>query len=176
MKYKKIDELKYLFESPCFFLANYFSELRRQIDICAERLISAAVIVNTNQSDFNQIRNGMLQRIESFESNCLNSFKKQTRQRIAESADSIKKIESDFDLKCDKELIELIDDLIYKLNKILYLNYTYFFLDSNEPDQFGYLVIINEYLQPSTVCSLTEYNSVLVSIIRNKFLSKYYFF
>ena len=158
MKYKKIDELKYLFESPCFFLANYFSELRCQIDICAERLISTGCSPSetTDPTDFNQIRNGMLQRIDSFEINCLNSFKKQTKQRIVESADSIKKIESDFDLKCDKELIELIDDLIYKLNKLLYLNYTYFFLSSNDPDQFGYLVIVNEYLQPSTVSSIIE--------------------
>lgn len=159
MKYKKIDELKFLFASPCFFLANYFQELRRQIDICTEKLLVSAQCSSNEprRSELNQIRNGMLQRIDSFEKQCLNSFKKQTKQRIVESADSIKKVESDFDLKCDTELIELIDDLIYKLNKVLFLNSTFFFINNNNDcNQFGYLVIVNEYLHPVTIASIVE--------------------
>lgn len=154
--YKKLDDLKYLFESPCFFLANYYSELRNKIDLATEYLLSANT-ANNNQNlndDLNQTRNELIQRINSHENLCLINYKKNVKNLRNDLSDSIKTVESSIDSKDVHEITQSIDELKFKLNKLLFLNKSYLFLKRIK--SLGKLVVINEYLEQSVINSLTE--------------------
>jgi hypothetical protein len=149
---KRLNDLKYKFEVPCFFISNYFSDLRTKIDYSTEYLI-ASQFENTDK--LNLLRNDFLLKLDEHERLCLNqnNNNKSRSNRFKNLLDELNNINDNNDNNMDRiTRIQQIDDLDLKLNKILFLNKTFIFL--KDLKNVGSLVIVNEYL-----------NSIVVNLI-----------
>jgi len=148
---KRLNDLKYRFEMPCYFIANYFSDLRTKIDYSIEYLIALSL---DHADKLNQIRNEFIQILDDHERLCL---QQNPKRKIKHLLDELNKF-SDYDDDADDErnnkddnniLVAKIDAFDLKLNKILFLNKSFIFLKNLT--NVGSFIIVNEYLDSNVV-------------------------
>lgn len=180
-----LEALKYLINYPNLYLYDYFSELRRSVDLAAaEKLLKS----NDNLLLIDQYID-IIERINLFEKNCLqfiptNEFNSDIK------ADSIRIIQLiEFELDNSNTDIHHIHDLIYeetyKLKNILFLNQTIEFIQENNSEvtnlfslmdtnvSIGKLVIVkNQYFSTKGLSLVTKYFFYLLKFL---FLKTYSF-
>jgi Leucine-rich repeat (LRR) protein len=145
----QIDELKQMQNFPRFYLSNYFDELKNEIDI-------KYAVEQDEQAKYLEI----IKNIELFEqdayknSKSFNTFDKE-----------IKLIEDKLNDSNLNEITQLIDELKYKIEKILFSNKSIFFYDLVYND-YSFLIIINdEYIRKN---NCVEYYYMLKLLTKNK--------
>ena len=145
----QIDELKQMQNFPRFYLSNYFDELKNEIDL-------KYAVEQDEQVKYLEI----IKNIESFEQEAykkcksFNTFDKE-----------IKSIEDKLNDSNLNEITQLIDELKYKIEKILFSNKSIFFYDLVYND-YSFLIIINdEYIRKN---NCVEYYYMLKLLTKNK--------
>ena len=124
----QIDELKQMQKFPRFYLSNFFDELKNQIDL------KYAVKKNEQNKYIEIIKN-----IELFEQD---AYKKSKSFNTFDN--EIKSIEYKLNDSNFTELAELIDELKFKIERVLFSNKTIFFYEKEKE----FLIIINdEYIR-----------------------------
>jgi hypothetical protein len=144
---KNFEKLKQIFQFPRFYLSEYFTNLKTEVDLAFSLEEQQA----DDRTEFKKNWVDMIQRIENFEQECFK--KKKTNVFNDVISDQVKFIElnlNDFNL----DIQSLIDETIYKIEKELFLNKTLIFLDEskcqtdilqnfNTENTVGKLVFIN---------------------------------
>ena len=75
---KDLDELKTLFQLPRLYMSNFFSDLKRDIDLASVKHAAAANLNNNNNDNLEQTNllkkawTDIIQRVDTFESECFN--------------------------------------------------------------------------------------------------------
>lgn len=152
-----LDNLKSLFTCKRLYLAEYFLELRNQIDLKVNK------IIELNETNREEITKNWLQIIEfinSYEKQCFktcsnNKFSNEITLQVNTAIELIESKINNSNIDLDDETFELItdqiDDHIYenilKLERIIFLNKTIFYLESTDIEpSFGKLIfVINDH-------------------------------
>ncbi len=166
---KDLDELKTLFQLPRLYMSNFFSDLKRDIDLASVKHAAAANLNNNNNDNLEQTNllkkawTDIIQRVDTFESECFNLLRtnKFSSEITNELNETIKLIEDKLNNLVYREdvidLSEIIYENIYKLEKIIFQNKTITFIDKlqcklyelfNEMDAkiaFGKLLVVENY-------------------------------
>ena len=121
---KDLEEPKDIIEFPRLYLANYFSELRNEVDkefifILMHHHGDEQIKTNLNQS-----WQKMIEHINSFEEQCIN-----TTVDLTENEERINSIETTLN-ESTESIQEMIDIEEYSLMKLLFQNKTIFYLDA----------------------------------------------
>jgi hypothetical protein len=144
---KRLNDLKYRLEMPCYFIANYFSDLRTKIDYSIEYLIALSF---EHADEFNLSRNEFIQILDEHERLCLQQNPKRKIKHLLSELDKINDYNDDErNNKDDNSLVAKIDAFDLKLNKILFLNKSFIFLKNLT--NVGSFIIVNEYLDSNVV-------------------------
>jgi Leucine-rich repeat (LRR) protein len=146
---KQIDELKQMQKFPKFYLSKYFDDLKNEIDL-------KYAVKQDEQVKYIEI----IKNIELFEQD---AYKKS--QSFNTFDKEIKLIEDKLNDSNLTELAQLIDELKYKIEKILFSNKSIFFYDIVYND-YSFLIIINdEYIRKN---NCVEYYYMLKLLTKNK--------
>jgi len=146
---KQIDELKQMQQFPRFHLSKYFDEIKAQVDIkYASKLTAQVEYSQFSQS--NKYKDKYLEiisNIESFEKEAYNNSKS-----INSFDNEIKLIEEKLNNSSNNltSITKLIDEVKYKIEKILFSNKSILFIDDAQSGFFyeSFLLIIDdEYIQ-----------------------------
>lgn len=136
----KLDNLKTICDLPRLYLANYFADLRTQVDLC---------FAQSSGEDSKEVWQKMIEKIESFENECL---KKVTETDFSDTNNRLNELEAQLTIKNYlKEQLDQLELEEYKILSKLFSGQTIFFLDSNKHKTIFFatpkLVIIqNEYI------------------------------
>ena len=143
---KRLNDLKYRFEMPCYFIANYFSDLRTKIDYSIEYLIALSL---DHADKLNQIRNEFIQILDDHERLCLQQNPKRKIKHLLDELNKISDYDDD-DERNNKDdnniLVAKIDAFDLKLNKILFLNKSFIFLKNLSFSYFELSITVSSRL------------------------------
>jgi hypothetical protein len=152
-----LDELKFIFKIPKLFLANFFLDLRSQVD---------AYFVKQQQK--NGIWIDLINRINIFERDCLKNTIKKVIDRNQFIEKEFQSIELAIKrLNCNNEKIqERIEILGHRIESYLFNNRTIAFMENyawneNNTNEKFLLVINDEYLSKKSVFSLNDGSFIL---------------
>ena len=152
---ESLEKLKLLFKTPRLFLANYFTDLKTEID----EYFVQKLIDSKNKDDINIQWVEIIKRIELFENDCYksmptNNFNKEFTNEINQTISQIEsKIENlNEPYSCEK-LENSIEKLEYKIKKKLFRNCTFIFFKNYEQKNF-LLIISNEYFNKKNFTSI----------------------
>lgn len=159
---KDLDALKSLFQLPRLYLSDFFTDLKRDIDLAVMQHGLNINRDNTEQHNtLSKVWVSMVDRVCQFENECyqkcrLNKFNPNVNKELSETITLIETKLQNLTTKEDaKEINELIYDNVYQLEKIIFINKTITFVDKkicklcelfNEMDvkiTFGKLLIVN---------------------------------
>ena len=121
---KDLEELKDIIEFSRLYLANYFSELRNEVD---KEFISILMHHHGDEqikTNLNQSWKKMIEHINSFEEQCIN-----TTVDLTENEERINSIETTLN-ESTESIQEMIDIEEYSLMKLLFQNKTIVYLDA----------------------------------------------
>lgn len=157
-----------MFLFPVEFLTNHFKILKTKIDYAALNLLATCYNYK-NQVKINETWDLICYKLKIYEKECIsNCLLNLTDELSNEITDKIKLIEIkmnsiliDYNLKHFKDLEQIISDVIYRLQKFLFLNKSYLFVEKKSNNNyvknidmntfFGKLICItNEYLSKSS--------------------------
>jgi len=132
---QKIEKLKSMQSNPKYYLSLHFHKLRTQVDFKYLNILIA-------NKDYGEIIN----KIESFEQDALSNLDDKLIETYKSEIESIEKKLNDCSNLADINI--LIDELIYQIEKTLFSNKSFFFID-NAQSQFSFapnsfLLIINK--------------------------------
>jgi len=141
---KNVQDFKMSYESPRLYLDNYFSDTRNRVDIEAELKIIKFNADSNVHDKINQIRQGMINKIDSFEEECIQNFRKQSEliSQFSRKISNLIKTEN----KGDEQMIE---NIFLEFKQILFLNRALHFFVSNQSqsemskENFGKLLHID---------------------------------
>jgi len=135
---QQLEELKLMQKKPKFYLANYFVDLRAQVDLEL-----------TFKKDQNEKYMQIIQEIQSFESACLKLTK-----TIYDFDEEIQIIEHQLveEVIQENQIAAKIDFIEKKIEKVSFSNKTILFLNNYGKDKQSFLLIINdEYLRKKDI-------------------------
>ena len=141
--FKKLEDLKFIVETPKLYLANYFQELRNNVD---KEMFSKQMI----HKDDNEIKNKLsetskelISKIDSFEKKCY------IKVELQSSLDEIDEIRIMLDNTNEETNLEIIEDKIQEeeinLFRKLFQNKTIIY-DNFSDTEKRLLIIVDEYV------------------------------
>ncbi len=154
----KLAELKSIINCPNLFISEYFARLTNDVDMESEMLLLDRKTTNTykKQQAITKNREVMIDRIKSFESECLNCKEdKLSESDLAEARALIAAVEGEAGTKRSPQELQqtkqLLDSQIQKLKTILFHNKCFLFIkkqevidyNSDESVMFGKLLFMN---------------------------------
>ena len=143
---QKIEDLKLIIEIPKLYLANYFQDLRNEVD---KEMLPKQILHHNDtemKNEIDQIWNEMISKIDSFEKQCKNKDELQT------NLNRIDDIRIMLDNQDELTTLEIIEDKIkneeFNLLKKLFQNKTIIFENSffKTSTQKILLIIDDEYV------------------------------
>lgn len=126
------EKLKLIYDVPRLYLSDYFIDLRAQVDhsFAFQKMNETT---EKKRDKINLIWLKMIDRINSFETECLNNAFEVKKHRFGIKLKEIEDILAK--QTSNNEMLDYCDDLIrnetYRLQRILFLNKTIIFLDKN---------------------------------------------
>lgn len=141
-----LDDFKLLTEVPQLYLANFFSDLRNQVDLEYANKHAA------DESDANNVWIELINKINLFETFCFKQLEKNDDELLRKISSSSNLVVNNLDNPTD----ELIQHEQFELKKELFSNKTIFFLDSTN---CKHLNLINEKLSTKLILLSDEYIS-----------------
>jgi hypothetical protein len=155
---KKLIEIKQMLESSNLYMSEHFNNLRNQVDLESETLLLDRKNINTykKQQIISKNRELMIDRINSFEKQCLEKGGKISPEIVNEVKNLLKMLEIQLISRKTFEEIEIIEKIldteILKLKKILFKNKSLLFLkkqcyvenDDTQSVSFGKLIFMNQ--------------------------------
>lgn len=171
-----LDDLRTLFQLPLLYLSNFFTDLKRDIDLAAMKHSLNISPENTEQQmSLNKTWVSLVDKVNEFETNCyqagrVNKLSSALGHQVQDLIDlietRIKNLKSKEDVN---EINELIYEKLYELEKIVFMNKTITFVEKSEcliselfsemevKVSFGKLIIVtNEYLGKRGLNFLTK--------------------
>ena len=164
--FSNLVELKLIFEFPKEYLTHHFKNLKNKVDTSALNLIS---VYSTNKQLIDKINDcweQIINRIKAYEQECLNNLivtkladdNSTTSQRIKQIETKINTLnESSFNSSSANLIEQLLNDELFKLEKIVFQNKSLLYLDYKNgtdlmrdlPNYFiGKLIVVtNEYFE-----------------------------
>lgn len=155
-----LDELVKIAKAPKKYLYDYFDDIKFEIDICVEEILSKECLSEEKKNTINRIRMEMIQIIESFSKECCENYQKQKIEQVVipNLLEYVNRIVKEFDQKQNSTFFayylknniahqkSLLDQL-KNVKKILFLNRYLMFVKSTNPGpnsiKFGTLVLID---------------------------------
>lgn len=176
---ESLEKLKLLFKTPRLFLANYFIDLKTEID----EYFVQKLIDSKDKEDMKIQWVEIIKRIELFENDCYKSmptnkfnqeFTNEINQTISQIESKIENLNEPY--SCEK-LENSIEKLEYKIKKKLFRNCTFIFFKNYEQKNF-LLIIRNEYFSKKNMTSImtkpfTLSNERLKALVAKKELSNH---
>lgn len=169
-----LEALKYLTNFPNLYLYDYFSELRRSVDLAAAEKILELAHENLQLLD-NYI--DTIDKINSFERECLNqlSDNELASDVKANALCLIQLVENELNSTCElQDMRDLIYEEAFRLKNILFLNQTIEFVQEQDSEvdnlfsqmdsnvSIGKLVIIkNQYFSTRGLSMITKYFNLM---------------
>jgi hypothetical protein len=160
----QIDELKQMQQFPRYFLSKYFEELKTQVDL--------KYALKLDEKDkYLEIIN----KIKSIEQDAYNKW---SSKHINTYDDEIKLIEDKLnnDLNNVTDIIKLIGEVKYKIEKIIFSNKTILFIDEKTRfyfDSNSFLLIVNdEYISNSLIDNGSEEKLITKNELNNFILEE----
>ena len=167
---KEFHSLKSIFESPAKYLSSHFKSLRCQVDDAfVQKMLSEQDEVIKKET--NKKWGDMVEVINLFEKECLNNLKinfKQNERTINSELQIIQIKINSLPLKINyehtKEIKHLIENEIFSLQNMLFMNKTMVFLDRNKCEENSIISYANFDYSKTTIGKLV--------IIKNYYFSK----
>lgn len=156
-----IEEFKFTFECPRLFVSNYFSKIRAEVDLPAEKLIYLNNATPDLLDQINKKRQSIIDEIANFEAQVLKNLKQNFNQQLKnEINDSIESIlTSDFKESGDlKQRVSFVFRKYKTLKRFIYMNKNLIFSKKlcneycrNDNTWFGILIWVDEYLDENEI-------------------------
>jgi hypothetical protein len=157
-----IEEFKFTFECPKLFVCNYFSKIKSEIDLPAEKLLN---LNNDSSEIFDQInkkRQSIIDEIANFETQVLKSLKQtmnaQLRNEVSESLKIILDDEFKKRSECLKNKVSYVFEKYKNLKRSIFMNKNLIFSKKlcndyckNDNTWFGILIWLDEYLDENEI-------------------------